>query len=158
MKNKKLKTAGFTLIELMIVIVIIGLLASIALPAYQNYVNRAKVTEGFQLASEHQALLSEWISLHGSLDETPFDIQDKEEQEQIHGKYVENISISPEGEIKIMFNSKAGKLSNHGFILKPKLSEDKTRILEWICEAQDESEDKLINPLLPSSCRLQKEE
>lgn len=157
MKVKKHKKAGFTLIELMIVIVIIGLLASIALPAYQNYVNRAKITEGFQLASEHQALLSEWISLHGSLDETPFDIQD-EEEEQIHGKYVENISISPEGEIKIMFNSKAGKLADHGFILKPKLSIDKTRILEWICEAQDESEDQIINPLLPNSCRLHKED
>ena len=155
MKNKKHKTAGFTLIELMIVIVIIGLLASIALPAYQNYVNRAKITEGFQLASEDQALLSEWISLHGSLDETPFESSEIDES---HGKYVSNISISPEGDIKIMFNSQAGKLADHGFILKPKLSEDKTRILEWICEAQDESEDKLITPLLPNSCKSHKEE
>ena len=72
-KNKKNSSiSGFTLIELMIVIVIIGLLASIALPAYQNYINRAKITEGFQLATEQQSLLYEWMNLNGSLEETPF--------------------------------------------------------------------------------------
>lgn len=50
---------GFTLIELMIVIAIIGILAAIALPAYQDYTKRAKVTEGLSLASSAKTAIAE---------------------------------------------------------------------------------------------------
>ncbi len=57
---------GFTLIELMIVVAIIGILAAIAIPAYQDFTIRAQVTEGLNLASSIKASVAEYYSDHGT--------------------------------------------------------------------------------------------
>ncbi|WP_456412354.1 pilin [Thiolapillus sp.] len=62
------KQAGFTLIELMIVVAIIGILAAIALPAYQDYTVRAKVSEGLVMASGAKATVGENIA-NGAADD-----------------------------------------------------------------------------------------
>ncbi|KTC88754.1 pilin [Fluoribacter dumoffii] len=54
-----MKQKGFTLIELMIVVAIVGILAAIAIPAYQDYVIRARVTEGLSIASSAKTTVSE---------------------------------------------------------------------------------------------------
>ena len=58
---------GFTLIELMIVVAIVGILAAIALPAYQDYVVRSKMSETEAAIAACKTSVSEYLSAHGSL-------------------------------------------------------------------------------------------
>ena len=61
---------GFTLIELMIVVAIIGILAAIAIPAYQNYTIRAQVTEGLNLADGWKTQAAEYYANNGTFPTT----------------------------------------------------------------------------------------
>jgi len=67
---KKTLEKGFTLIELMIVVAIIGILAAVALPAYQDYTTRAKVTEGLSLSNTLKTMVSEHYNLERSFPTT----------------------------------------------------------------------------------------
>ena len=67
MKNMKTNQQGFTLIELMIVVAIIGILAAVAIPAYQDYTIRAKISEVMIIASAAKTTTSEFFLSTGSM-------------------------------------------------------------------------------------------
>lgn len=70
MSMKRRAQAGFTLIELMIVVAIIGILAAVALPAYQDYTVRAKTTEVILAASSAKTPIAEHVGLYSALPTT----------------------------------------------------------------------------------------
>jgi type IV pilus assembly protein PilA len=100
---------GFTLIELMIVIAIIGILAAIAIPAYQNYTIRAQVTEGLTLADGWKTAIAEYYAnkgtwpVQGNLTGTTVSV----------GKYESTVTVTTGGVIMITYGGQANaKLSN----------------------------------------------
>ncbi|HGG9582456.1 TPA: pilin [Neisseria meningitidis] len=84
---------GFTLIELMIVIAIVGILAAVALPAYQDYTARAQVSEAILLAEGQKSAVTEYYLNHGKWpkNNTSAGVASSSE---IKGKYVEKVEVA----------------------------------------------------------------
>ena len=80
---------GFTLIELMIVVAIIGILAAVAIPAYQDYIARAQVSEAVSLSASAKTPLAEYFSDKGSW---PLDASDVMGNQS--GKYTSTVTLS----------------------------------------------------------------
>jgi len=79
---------GFTLIELMIVVAIIGILAAVAIPAYQDYIARAQVSEAVSLTSSGKTPLAEYFADKGQWPSTASDVMG-----MTSGKYVSTVTI-----------------------------------------------------------------
>ena len=83
---------GFTLIELMIVVAIIGILAAVAIPSYQDYTARAQVTEALSLGSSFKTPLAEYYADNGAFNPTTA-IAPSDFSSSATGKYVASIAF-----------------------------------------------------------------
>ncbi len=134
--------SGFTLIELMIVVAIIGILAAIALPAYQDYTKRSNVTEGFSLAGGVKAAVAEYYSSEGAWP-TSNGVAGLATSTDISGNAVTSVAVV-NGLITVTYNSKVDA-TNNTIQLSPNASGGS---IEWKC-----SGGSVDNKYRPSRCR-----
>ncbi|HGT4389931.1 TPA: pilin [Neisseria meningitidis] len=85
---------GFTLIELMIVIAIVGILAAVALPAYQDYTARAQVSEAILLAEGQKSAVTEYYLNHGEWPANNSSAGVATSASDIKGKYVQKVEVN----------------------------------------------------------------
>lgn len=150
---------GFSLIELMITVAIIGILAGTALPAYQNYTARAKISEAILAASDCRAAIAEIVQSATSLPGAG-----QWNCETVQGgagksRYVGSIETNEDGAIRITIRNVNTDVDGQAIVLRPWPDPRRTGpvtpgdgIRMWDC-GSDPSNARNIESRLPSSCR-----
>jgi len=129
---------GFTLIELMIVIAIIGILAAIAIPAYQNYTIRSQVTEGLSLADGWKTSISEYYAQNGSFPAASTTnasgvAGDISVSGNSVGKYVSQIQVTTGGDIVVTYSGSQANQKITGLKLGLYPGLDTNNDVVWVC-------------------------
>lgn len=156
---KKPETGGFTLIELMIAIAIVGILLSLAVPAYQDYTVRAKIADALNIAASLKVLIGEYYITEGKV---PADAPAAGINTNLTTDYVESIAYTTKkdgdgdnaptvGILTLTLKEDiGGEAGEKKFALKAK---PESNILKWTCGTKDVTAQKLPSKYLPSKCR-----
>ncbi len=146
---KRQLQSGFTLIELMIVVAIIGILAAIAIPAYQDYTKRAHVSEGLALAAGVKTAVAEFIASNGNMPGSNASAGLAASTE-IKGNAVKEVGVGTDGNstagvIEVTFNEKV--VDDGTMLLSPITGAGS---ITWRCKIGAGGMDA---KWLPSNCR-----
>ncbi|HEZ1643943.1 TPA: pilin [Neisseria meningitidis] len=153
---------GFTLIELMIVIAIVGILAAVALPAYQDYTARAQVSEAILLAEGQKSAVTEYYLNHGIWPKNNTSAGVASTATDIKGKYVQSVTVANGVITATMLSSGVNKE-----IQGKKLSlwaKRQAGSVKWFCgqpvtrdatatDVKADTTDNINTKHLPSTCR-----
>ena len=120
---------GFTLIELMIVIGIFGILAALAIPAYNSYIVRSQVTEGLGLAESWRTDVAQFYAESGNWPELA-DLPGHFGASS--GRFESGITVLPGGQIQITYGNQAGGAISGSVLLLTPYTNDNNDVL-WIC-------------------------
>lgn len=146
---------GFTLIELMIVVAIIGILAAIAIPAYQDYTIRSQVSEGLSLASGSKVAVAEFFQNNGTLPTSNTEAG-VPAAGTIQGNYVASVTIGAGGVITAAFSNTAPQdahdnINGASLTLTPNTAQ--AGAMAWDCSGLGALAPATNPQWLPSSCR-----
>ncbi len=148
MQNQK----GFTLIELMIVVAIIGILAAVAIPQYQNYVRRSQASEAFSLAQGVKADVIEYKAVNGSCpDNSNAAVGNINAANAYSGKYVATVTTGDSStaglcNIQVAMKSASGNSINDG-IADGTITLTETNDSGWSCGTSG-----IDDGMIPSGC------
>lgn len=137
---------GFTLIELMIVIAIIGILAAVALPAYQDYTTRAKISEGIGLAGAARASVAEFRQVRN---EWPDTNHEAGLSGTITSPNVKSLEVGTNGVITVTFSTLSGA-PDETLVFTPTVDAN-SGVVSWSCTGG--SSGTLEDKYRPANCR-----
>jgi type IV pilus assembly protein PilA len=148
MKTGPKAQQGFTLIELMIVVAIIGILAGIAIPAYQDYMVRSKVSEGLNLASMAKTAVSETLSSEGSFMSASNASYGLPNPVSITGTYVSSVAVGLQGVVTVEYRTIAPGKVNSGDTVMLAPNTALAGSTKWDCTST------IVSPkFVPANCR-----